>query len=252
MISSMEKVNFDSIIGKDDELRRQIEVAKKAARCNAPVMIYGETGTGKELFARAIHNFSGRKEYVFLGQNCSAIPASLFEGIFFGTQRGAYTGALTSDGIFQQANHGTILLDELNSMPLHLQSKLLRVIQDGCIRKIGGYVEEAVDVRIITAVNEDPELLVEKGLLRADLFYRLNVIRIDIPSLENHKDDIPEYVKYFIDKANRKHSKEIKGISDNAMKVLIERDYPGNIRQLEHLIESNVVLCDGEFITKLI
>ena len=252
MISSTKKVTLNDIIGNHPLMQKQRAIARKAASCDAPVLLYGETGTGKELFARAIHNLSSRKDGVFIGQNCSAIPANLFEGIFFGTEKGAYTGAVSSPGIFQQADGGTLLLDELNSMPLHLQSKLLRAIQEGCVRRVGGLSEQSVDTRIITTVNEDPELLVQQGYIRADLFYRLNVVRINIPPLRDHREDIPDYVNCFIRKSNLKHSRNVRGVSDSVMKTLMERDYPGNIRQLEHLIESSVVLCDDEIISELI
>lgn len=144
-----------------------------------------------------------------------------------------------------------MLLDELNSMPVFLQSKRLRFLQDGLVRRLGGLTEEAVDVRVIAAVNEDPEELVERGVLRANLFYRLNVIRINVPSLDEHKEDIPIYVEYFIEKANRRYGKEIKGVSDDVMNTLINMEYPGNVRQLENMIESSVILSDTDVISEL-
>lgn len=165
--------------------------AKKAAENDAAVFIYGETGTGKELFAQSIHTCGKRKDKPFLAQNCAAIPESLLEGILFGTAKGSFTGAVDREGMFEQANGGTLLLDEISAMPYDLQSKLLRVLQEDYIRRVGGMKDIPINVRIIATVNEPPEELIARGSLRKDLFYRLNVVNIKIPALRERLDDIP-------------------------------------------------------------
>src|SRR5690606_37593252 len=176
----------------------------KAAKTNSPVMIYGETGTGKDLIAQAIHNHSFRKHNTFIVQNCSAIPLTLGEGIFFGTTRGSFTGAENKMGLFEMADGGTLVLDELNSMDINLQSKLLRATESNIIRRIGGSNLVNVDVRIISTLNEDPHFVIEQNKLRQDLFYRLGVVLISVPPLRERKEDIPLLVDSFIQEYNSK------------------------------------------------
>lgn len=197
MILNIEKMTFDNIIGDSLEINQQILLAEKAAETDLPVLITGETGTGKELFAKAIHYTSKRRENPFIAENCSAVPKNLFESIFFGTAKGAYTGSCEKTGLFELAQNGTLLLDELNSMPFELQPKLLRTLQEGTVRRLGGYNEISVDVRIIAILNEDPEMLIRRCELRRDLYYRLNVIHIHVPPLREHRKDIPLYVNFF-------------------------------------------------------
>lgn len=229
--------DFIDIIGKNSSFLKAKERAVKAARTSSPVLIYGETGTGKELFVQAVHNNSSRAQGPFIAQNCAAIPEGLLEGLLFGTSKGSFTGAKDHKGLFEEAHGGTLYLDELNSMPLELQAKLLRVIQEGILRKLGDVEDRAVDVRIIATVNEEPEALVEKGLLRKDLFYRLNVVRIDIPPLRDRKEDIPVLLKHFLSEYNHSFHGEVQGFDEKAMEIILNWDWPGNIRELKHFVE---------------
>ena len=239
---------FDDIYGESEKFEAVVERAKKAASNDATVFIYGETGTGKELFAQSIHNKGKRAGKPFIAQNCAAIPESLLEGILFGTSKGAFTGAVDRAGIFEQANGGTVLLDEISAMPYDLQSKLLRVLQESYIRRVGGTKDIPINVRIIATVNEHPEELMKKGLLRKDLYYRLNVINISIPPLRERPDDIELLAERFMDKYNRTFGKELWMISDRALKKLQSYDYPGNVRELENIIEQAISMADNEHV----
>jgi len=242
------KYTFLDIIGENEEMLRLKKLALKAAETDAPVLIYGDTGTGKELFVHSIHNSSQRKYKPFISQNCAALPANLLEGILFGTVKGGFTGAEDRQGLFELAHGGTLFLDEINSMPLELQSKLLRVLQDGYIRPVGGTNIIHVDVRIITATNIPPEKAIENKLLRKDLYYRLNVINFTIPPLKNRKDDIPLLTNYFINKFNEKLGKSVKGVSDEVMEIFYNHPWEGNVRELENLIEGIMSIYDIETI----
>ncbi len=242
------KYTFLDIIGENEEMLRLKKVALKAAETDAPVLIYGETGTGKELFVHSIHNSSHRKHKPFITQNCAALPANLLEGILFGTVKGGFTGAEDRQGLFQLAHGGTLFLDEINSMPLELQSKLLRAIQDGSIRPVGDTRTINVDVRIITATNIPPEEAVKHKLLREDLYYRLNVIGFSIPPLRERKDDIPILTQYFIKELNKKLNKSVKGVSKEVMNIFNKYPWEGNVRELENLIEGIMSIQDIEII----
>ncbi|NLW22043.1 MAG: sigma 54-interacting transcriptional regulator [Tissierellia bacterium] len=244
------KYTFLDIIGQNKEMLRLKKIALQAAKTDAPVLIYGETGTGKELFVHSIHNASPRKDKPFITQNCAALPANLLESILFGTVKGGFTGAEDKHGLFQLANGGTLFLDEINSMPLELQSKLLRVLQDGNIRPIGETKSIHVDVRIITATNIPPEKAVKDGLLRKDLYYRLNVIGFKIPPLRERKDDIPILTQHFIDKMNKKLNKSVTGVSEEVMEIFMAHPWEGNVRELENLIEAVISIFDIETIDK--
>lgn len=235
---------FSDLIGGSRPFQEAIDIAKKAARSDSPVMICGDTGTGKELVAQSIHNGSRRCEEPFIAQNCAAVPRELIEGLMFGTTKGAFTGAIDRPGIFEQANGGTLLLDELNSLDLTLQAKLLRVLQDGKIRRIGGKVEKELDVRIITAMNISPEIALEKNILRSDLYYRLNVVHIHLPSLQERKSDISLLVNHFIEKFNGTFGTHVHEISREALQHLHSHHWPGNIRELSHAIESAFNIID--------
>lgn len=247
----MEKLTFDDIIGEGAEFKKAIMLAKKAAALDLPVLLIGETGTGKELFARAIHSQGQRAEKIYLAENCGAIPKNLVEGIFFGTEKGAFTQSVTRQGLFELADGGTLLLDELNSMPLDLQAKFLRTLQEGTIRRVGGTKEIPVNVRLIAAMNENPEEMIQNGTLRRDLFYRLSVIRIEIPPLRKHMEDIPLYIEHFLKKYSYKYDKCCKGLSATALKTLLDREYPGNVRELENIIEAAVAMSDNTQILDL-
>lgn len=240
--------NFLNLIGKNEKFKEVIDTAKMSAKSSASVFIYGETGTGKELIAQSIHFESERKEKPFLAQNCAAIPETLLEGMLFGTTKGGFTGAVDRIGLFEQANGGTLLLDEINAMPFELQGKLLRVLQEDYIRRIGGTKDIPIDVRIIATVNEEPRTLIENGRLRKDLYYRLNTIGLNIPPLRERKDDIPMLVDEFILKHNEKIGKEVWMVSENALEKVISHDFPGNVRELENIIVSAISLAGKEHV----
>jgi transcriptional regulator with PAS, ATPase and Fis domain len=234
---STAKYNFHHIIGNSDTLICCKEKAVRASKTSSPILIYGETGTGKELFVQAIHNNSDRSMGPFIAQNCAAIPSNLLEGILFGITKGAFTGAEDKKGIFELADGGTLYLDELNSMPIELQGKLLRVLQDGTVRRLGSSKNKSVDTRLIVSLNERPELLIEEKRLRKDLYYRLNVVRIDLPPLRYRKEDISLITDYFINKFNKKFHAAIDGIEVSSLEKLIHLEWLGNVRELEHVIE---------------
>lgn len=244
----IKRYQFDDIIGENKTFKEVVTLGKKAARTDASVFIYGETGTGKELFAQSIHFAGARRDNPFLAQNCAALPESLLEGILFGTEKGGFTGAVDRPGLFEQASGGTLLLDEISAMPYELQSKLLRVLQEDYIRRVGGSRDIPVDVRIIATVNEPPLKLIEKGLLRKDLYYRLNVVNITIPPLRERLDDIPLLCDAFLEKHNKKYGKEVWMLSEGALKILKNYTYPGNVRELENIIMSAVSLADREHV----
>lgn len=241
---------IDDILTNDAEVKRIKDKTLKAAKTNSPVMIYGETGTGKELIAQAIHNHSFRKSNPFIVQNCSAIPLTLGESMFFGTTKGSFTGAENKKGLFEMANNGTLVLDELNSMDINLQSKLLRATENNCVRRIGGSDLINVDVRIISTLNEDPYVAIEQNKLRQDLFYRLGVVSIYIPPLRERKGDIPILVNSFINEYNTKMNKNIKGVDTKVEDLLMEYNWPGNVRELKHIIESAFNFAEGDIITE--
>ena len=239
---------FFDIVGQNKEILKLKALSKKAAEADVPVLISGDTGTGKELFVHAIHNGSKRRHNPFITQNCAALPSNLLEGILFGTTKGGFTGAEDRPGLFQLADGGTLFLDEINSMPLDLQSKLLRVLQDGNIRRVGGTKIKNVDVRIIAATNVDPEVAVQNKQLRRDLFYRLNVISFSIPPLRERLDDIEVLTHFFIEKFNQRMGKSVKGVDREVLKIFKEYPWEGNVRELEHLIEGIMSLYDTEMI----
>ncbi|MCF6465181.1 sigma-54 interaction domain-containing protein [Clostridium sp. Cult2] len=228
---------FKDIIGSNEKMIKAIEIARRAAFSPSSVLIYGETGTGKELFAQSIHYGGSRRNKPFIAQNCASIPETLLEGILFGTEKGGFTGAVEREGIFQQANGGTLLLDEINSMSHGLQAKLLRVLQEGYIRRIGGIKDIPIDVKVIATTNEEPLKSIENGTLRKDLYYRLNVIYIDIPPLRERKDDISTLANHFITKYNYLLGRVIVGIDEEVLESFYKYSWPGNVRELENSIE---------------
>lgn len=229
---------FASIIGSAPEFVRAVKTAKMAANSPSPVMLFGETGTGKELFAQAIHNFYYSKRKKYIAVNCAAIPDSLIEGILFGTERGAYTGAVDKAGLFENANGGTIFLDEIDSMPLPLQGKLLRVLQERKVRRVGSLNTVNLSIKIISSVNSDPRELVRNGQFRMDLFYRLAVVFIAIPPLRKRKWDVEELARHFLLKYNMLLKKNLTYISPEVMELFWNYAWPGNVREMEHVIES--------------
>jgi arginine utilization regulatory protein len=231
------RYTFEDIIGKSEPMRDAIENARRAAVTPSNVLIYGETGTGKELFAQSIHNESHQKEQPFIAINCSALPESLLESILFGTVKGAFTGAVDRAGLFEQADGGTLLLDEINSMPLFLQPKLLRVLQEGVLFRIGGNEVISVSPRVISSINVTPQDAIEKKQIRADLYYRLAVVTIAVPSLSERTDDIPVLTDYFINKYNKQFKMNVKHVSNEVMDFFMSYSWPGNVRELENVIE---------------
>lgn len=234
------KYEFKDIITRNEEMKENIEKAKLIADSSSSILVYGETGTGKELYVQSIHNYSSRCNRPFIAQNCAALPESLFESILFGSVKGAFTGSTDKPGLFEQAHGGTLFLDEINSMPISLQAKLLRVLQDGVIRRIGDSKDRKVDVRIIVAMNVEPLKAIEIGQLREDLFYRLNVVNIRLVPLRDRKEDIPLYVEHFINKYNKELNKNVKGISKEVEELFMLYNWPGNVRELQHIIEASV------------
>ncbi len=238
------KYNIKNIVGNSPAIRNLIDIIERVARTDSTVLLLGESGTGKSLFAKTIHALSERKDKPFVTINCAAIPEHLLESELFGYEKGAFTGAYTSrKGKFELANGGTVFLDEIGDMPLSLQPKILRVLQEKEIERIGGEKTIKVDVRIIAATNRDLKKLVDEGKFREDLYYRLNVIPIYIPSLRERKEDIPLLVEYFLDMYNKKHKKNVR-ISPEAIKVMIDYEWSGNVRELENLIERLVIMKD--------
>lgn len=228
---------FDSIIGNDANFIEIIEKARTSAISNSHIMIWGESGSGKELFAQSIHSASPRKSKPFIPINCAAIPDHLLEGILFGSLKGAYTGALNKMGLFEIAQGGTLFLDELNSMPVNLQAKILRAIQEKKIRRVGSLTEKRIDVRIISALNVDPRVAMQTNLLREDLFYRLGVVILEIPPLRNRKLDIVFLSQFFLTKHSKVLNMQRIKISDEVYSLFLEYNWKGNVRELEHVIE---------------
>lgn len=237
---------FEDIIGNSKLMRESITKSEKSSKSDASVFIYGETGTGKELISQSIHYASNRKDYPFIAQNCAALPESLFEGILFGTTKGGFTGAVDRPGLFEQANKGTLLLDEINSMPMTLQAKLLRVLQEGYVRRVGGTKDIPVDVRVIATTNESPTKILNENKIRRDLYYRLNVINIEIPPLRDRKEDISLLCNKFIKKYNKKLNKDVKGITYEGVDYLKSHRWQGNVRELENVIYSTMSMMDNE------
>jgi len=244
------KFEFSNIIGKSRKMQEVFSLIEKVASSSSTVIIYGGSGTGKELVAKAIHYNSPRTDQPFIPFNCSAIPETLVESELFGHTRGAFTGAVqTKKGLFEEAHGGTLFLDEISTVLPSVQVKLLRVLQEKEVMKIGSTERTKIDVRMIAATNEDLETNMKNGKFRDDLFYRLHVFPIFLPDLKERKEDIPLLAYHFLDLYSKEAKKEIKGISKEAMNLLLEYYWPGNVRELENAIERAVIMADGEFLT---
>lgn len=240
-----ERFSVEGIIGSSSAMQDILKILKKVCAGNSTILIYGESGTGKELIAKAIHYNSPRKDKAFMAVNCAAIPETLLESELFGYEKGAFTGANTMKaGLFEAADKGTIFLDEVAELPFTLQAKLLRVLQEKEVRRIGGKNNIKVDARIIAATNKRLEDEIKKGRFREDLFYRLNVISFKLPALRDRSEDIPELTQHFIKKHSEANAKKINGISRDAMAILINYPWPGNVRQLESVIERAILFSD--------
>jgi arginine utilization regulatory protein len=231
------RFSFNSIVGESYLFQEELRKAKLSSNSPSPIMLYGETGTGKELFAQAIHNYSYRKRASYMAVNCAAIPETLLEGILFGSAKGSYTGAIEKPGLFEQANGGTIFLDEINSMPVSLQAKLLRVLQEKKVRRIGASKEIVLDLKVISSTNELPKKAISKGDLRKDLFYRLGVVFLAIPPLRERIEDVQALTGHFIYKYNKILDKKVVRVSAELKRYFLEYEWPGNVRELENLIE---------------
>jgi len=250
LVGNYAKFTFDDIVGSSEKMKECIRLAKIAARSSSNVLIYGESGTGKELLVQSIHNESNRKNESLVSINCAAIPSELIESELFGYEGGAFTGALKNGqiGKFELANGGTIFLDEIGDMPLHMQAKLLRVLQENQLVRVGGKDVIDIDVRIISATNKDLLKECKKGNFREDLYYRLNVLYIVVPPLRERKEDIEELVYHFINKINIKIGRNIKGVSPEVIDCFMKYDWPGNVRELENTVERAMNICSGEII----
>ena len=244
--------NYTDIIGDGAEMKKVFKMVGQVASSSSTVLLLGETGTGKELIARAIHNASPRRNKLMIKVNCAALPANLIESELFGHERGSFTGATERRlGKFELANLGTLFLDEIGEMPLELQVKLLRAIQEREIERVGGSTSIKVDVRIIAATNRDLEQMMEEGKFRSDLYYRLNIFPISLPALRNRREDIPELALYFLARYSKKAARSVLGFSNKVLHELVEYNWPGNIRELEHLVERSVLLTKGEIINEI-
>ncbi len=245
----IDRFRMDGIVGRSKKMQYLIDIAKKAAPTNVTVLIYGETGTGKELMAKAIHYNSMRSKGPFVAVNCAAIPENLIESELFGYEPGAFTGAMHRKiGLFESSDKGSLFLDEIGDLPLMMQTKLLRVLQDKEIRRLGGKESIKVDNRIIAATNKDLSKEVAQGRFREDLYYRLRVVTIALPSLRERIEDLSALASYFIDKYNREFNKSIKGLTQEALKTMHNYAWPGNIRQLEFIIERAVLMSENTMI----
>ena len=238
--------SFQNLIGNSEPMHRIYDMVKRVSQAPTNVLITGESGTGKEVIAKAIHYNGSLKDKVFVPVNCGAIPESLMESEMFGHKKGSFTGAVADKaGLFETANGGTLFLDEVGELPLSIQVKLLRAIQERVIRRVGGVDDTKINVRIIAATNRDLGTMVEEGTFRQDLYYRLNVINIHSPALRERPEDIPLLAQHFLDKYNERLGKQVRSISEEAMEQLTKHNYPGNVRELENIIERTVALEGG-------
>jgi len=244
------RFEFANIIGKSKKMQQIFSLIEKVAPSNSNVVIYGGSGTGKELVAKAIHYHSPRTDGPFIPFNCGAIPETLIESELFGHTKGAFTGAVQAKrGLFEEANGGTILLDEISTLLPSVQVKLLRVLQEKELMRVGSPERIKIDVRVIAATNQNLETIMKNGKFREDLFYRLHVFPIFLPDLKDRKEDIPLLVYHFLDLYSKETGKQIKGISREAMALLMEYQWPGNVRELENAIERAVIMADQEYLT---
>jgi DNA-binding NtrC family response regulator len=239
------------LVGASKPMQDVMRIVEMSAPSSASVLITGETGSGKEIVARTIHKLSPRATGPFIAINCSAIPETLMESEIFGHERGAFTGAAERRiGCFELADGGTLLLDEIGEMPAPTQAKLLRVLEDHKVRRLGSKTETPVDVRVLAATNKDPEQAVGSGQLRQDLYFRLNVFHINLPPLREHKEDIPLLVEHMLRDVNAKHGKHVRGVGAEVLDIFMSHTWPGNIRELRNVLERAVIMCEKELITR--
>ncbi|WP_432738026.1 sigma-54 interaction domain-containing protein [Maridesulfovibrio sp. FT414] len=244
-----ESWRFEDIIGKSAPLTKVFSIMPQVSRSEATVLLLGESGTGKELFARAIHNLSERKDRPFVAVNCGALPDNLLESELFGYKEGAFTDARKDKpGRFELAAGGTIFLDEIGDMPANLQVKLLRVLQEKTFEPLGAVASIKADVRVVAATNRNLAELVEQGSFRQDLYYRLNVVTLTLPPLKDRVEDIPLLINHFVSRFNALQGKDIDGLSEDALQILMRHPFPGNVRELENILEFSFILCPSGFI----
>jgi formate hydrogenlyase transcriptional activator len=240
------EANFEDIVGKSQALHRVLKLVETVAPTDSTVLIFGETGTGKELIARAIHDLSSRNANTFVKLNCAALPAGLLESELFGHEKGAFTGAIAQRiGRLELANHGTLFLDEVGEIPLELQPKLLRVLQEREFERLGGTRTIRTNVRLIAATNRDLAAMVQEQKFRPDLFFRLNVFPVELPPLRERPEDIPLLVRHFAEEFSRRMSRPVETISSETMNALCQYPWPGNVRELQNVIERSVILSSG-------
>ena len=240
---------LDDIVTQNKEMCHLKSMVRSIAKNDSATLIYGETGTGKELFAEALHALSGRRDKPFLAQNCAAIPVNLLESMFFGTERGGFTGAESKKGLFELADGGTLFLDEINSMDTAIQAKLLKALEEQTVRRIGGREDIRFDVRIVCASNEDPEVLVQEGRLRSDFYYRIGVVRLRLPPLRERPEDILPLTDHYIKTFNQSMHKQIRGLSRMTKDLFLRWIWPGNVRELKNTIEGAFNMETSPFIT---
>jgi DNA-binding NtrC family response regulator len=242
---------FGSLVGSSKKMQEIFGLIEMVAPSSASVLITGESGTGKELVARTVHEMSSRKNKPFVAINCAAVPETLIESEIFGHEKGAFTGAMERRaGCFELAEEGTLLLDEIGEMPIATQAKLLRVLEDRKLRRLGSKVETEVDVRVIAATNRIPEQAVASGQLRGDLYYRLNVFNIQMPALREHKEDIPALAESLLNDMNTKHGRQVSGLSDEVLQMFTVYNWPGNVREMRNTLERAVIVCQGPVVEK--
>jgi transcriptional regulator with PAS, ATPase and Fis domain len=255
-IKSDAEAILDSIKGSGEAIRKLKNDIRLCAKSDSPVLISGETGTGKEMIAHAVHAAGRRRASAFVVLNCATIPGDLFESELFGYEEGSFTGARKGGkaGLAELADGGALFLDEINALPIHMQAKLLRFLQEKEIRRVGGGLPGSVDVRVIAATNEDPASLVKQGRFRQDLYYRLNVMEIVAEPLRNRKEDIPELTRHFIDSLNaildgNPEHRRVRSVDEGAMKLLLNYDWPGNVRELQNVLERAMHRCSEQVLT---
>ncbi|MFE8702087.1 sigma-54 interaction domain-containing protein [Cytobacillus sp. FJAT-54145] len=241
--------SLEDLLSVNQDFLKMKEEAFKLAKSHSSILVFGESGTGKELFVQGIHHASRRGKKAFIAQNCAAIPETLLESVLFGTAKGSYTGAIERPGLFELADGGTLFLDELHAMPIDLQAKLLRVLEDGVVRRVGGTKNIVVNVRVIAAMNIHPKEALKTEQLRADLFYRLNVLTFELLPLRKRKDDIIFLLEHFINGFNMSLNKRVRGVTDEVKSLFISYPWPGNVRELKHAVEYMMNISEEDILT---